>query len=117
MKVEGEWDHSVENVLTSMILKNEKERVVYHSSMRDMVAALLLLFQYDESKTFWTLVHAESLMEGYWSPGCPGIREDAWIITELMQDITPDLHTHMTTLGITVGQLVQKWLASGYAYL
>jgi len=115
MRVEGEWEEGVERVLQAMILKQEKEKIVYHSSMRDMVAALLLLFQYDESKAFWTLAHAETLMEGYWSEGGPGMSEDAWIITELMQDITPDLHAHVTTLGITCGDLVIKWLASGYA--
>jgi len=40
-----------------------------------------MLCQYDESKAFWTMVHANALMEGYWEPGHIGVEEDVWVVS------------------------------------
>jgi len=113
MEVKEEWAAGVERVLQCVVLRSGE---AYQPAMRQMVASLLLMFQYDESKAFWTMCYASNCLEGYWTPAMEGIEVDAWIIGELMQDITPDLHSHLEALGLaSCGELVKASLSTGMA--
>ena len=115
MEVTGEWAESVSKVLQCAVLHDEKN-AVYQPGMRQFTAAMLLMFQYDESKAFWSLVCAcTSKMEGYWATESPGVEEDIWVVSDLLQDITPDLHAHVTALGSSCGELVREWFNTGFA--
>eukprot|EP00656_Telonema_subtile_P025096 TRINITY_DN27217_c0_g1_i1.p1 TRINITY_DN27217_c0_g1~~TRINITY_DN27217_c0_g1_i1.p1 ORF type:complete len:193 (+),score=66.30 TRINITY_DN27217_c0_g1_i1:427-1005(+) len=114
MRLSGEWGAATCRLLKSAVLYCQKEGVLFSAGKPSVqvAAALLLLFQHDESKAFWTYLYMScTVLAMYWHDGQLGLAADQAVINELMGELGPDLEEHLGSLGITPGELVAQHLS------
>lgn len=118
MRLSGEWATATSRLLRCAALFCHKEQVIFCSSSESIqvAAALLLLFQHDESKAFWTYMYMScTVFALYWHDGKLGLDADVQVIDHLMSELGPDLSEHLETLKLSPGDLVKQYLANGFA--
>lgn len=116
--VNGQWAAGTAKVLKAAIVfgERESEPLTLVKETIEVAAALLMMFQHDESKAFWTLLYiVSSVFDLYWRKDGNGLEADQQAIGQLITEVSPELEEHLSTLGLTVGQLVVGHLRNGFA--
>lgn len=74
------------------------------------IAALLLLVTKNEETVFWLLkVLVERQLPDYYSPTMDGVITDIDALSELVRLRLPDVHRHVTQLGLPWAVIATKW--------
>ncbi|RZF36614.1 hypothetical protein LSTR_LSTR007317 [Laodelphax striatellus] len=80
------------------------------------VAGLLLLVTHSEDTSFWLLkVLVENKLPDYYSPTMDGVITDMEVLSELVKEKMPDIHSHLNSVGLPWTVITTKWFMCLFA--
>lgn len=117
--VNDQWAAGTARVLKAAVVYGERENepITLVKEAVEVTAGLMVLFQHDESKSFWTLLYVvSSVFDLYWRKDGHGIEADQEAISQLISEVSPELYQQCReVLGCTVGDLITTHLRNGFA--
>ncbi|XP_039296162.1 growth hormone-regulated TBC protein 1 [Nilaparvata lugens] len=80
------------------------------------VAGMLLLVTHSEDTSFWLLkVLVENKLPDYYSPTMDGVITDMEVLSELVKEKFPDIHSHLNSVGLPWTVITTKWFMCLFA--
>ncbi|XP_046616762.1 growth hormone-regulated TBC protein 1-A-like isoform X1 [Neodiprion virginianus] len=105
--------HQLYNVLLAFAHQNK--RVGYCQGL-NYIAGLLLLVTKSEETAFWLLkILIEKILPEYYTPTMDGLLTDIDVLSELVRIKMPDVHQHVTNLGLPWAVITTKWFICLFA--
>ncbi|XP_015113809.1 growth hormone-regulated TBC protein 1 [Diachasma alloeum] len=105
--------HQLYNIL--LAFAHENQTVGYCQGL-NYIAGLLLLVTKNEETAFWLLkVLIEKILPDYYTPTMDGLVTDIDVLAELVRLKIPDVHHHVTSLGLPWAVITTKWFICLFA--
>ncbi|XP_020709202.2 growth hormone-regulated TBC protein 1-A [Athalia rosae] len=105
--------HQLYNVLLAFAHQNQ---TVGYCQGLNYIAGLLLLVTKSEETAFWLLkILIEKTLPEYYTPTMDGLLTDIEVLSELVRIKMPDVHQHVTNLGLPWAVITTKWFICLFA--
>ncbi|KAF9525807.1 rab-GTPase-TBC domain-containing protein [Crepidotus variabilis] len=104
----------VEKLRRVLIAYSRRNPAVGYCQGMNLITSTLLLVHADEEEAFWMLaaIVEKILPEDFFSPSLLPSRACPLVLIDYVQEYTPNLHSHLTELGIDLGAICFSWFLS-----